>query len=336
MIVSNPINIRYLTSLNEEGLLILTPKENIFITDGRYIESVNNKLTIDSEIVAYDVRNISTYDYEDFFSDCNDIGFEEKYVTYETYKNYLQKYKVNLVETEGIIESQRIVKEDYEIQKIKRACEIADKGFEKTVKNIRKGMTEKQIAYALGASFMELGAEGLAFDSIVASGPNSSKPHAVPTDRVIQQNDIIQFDFGAKYEGYCSDCSRVVFVGNITEEQNKVYDFVLEEQQKIMDNLKEGTNIKTILRNREDDYKQEGYDLLHSFGHGVGLEIHEEPFLRTTIDKILKLHSIITSEPGVYLPGKFGIRIEDTCVVEKDKCEPLTKVSKKKNIIKLL
>lgn len=336
MIVSNPISVKYLTGLDAEGVLLLDPKENVFLTDSRYIEQVNNLLTIDSEIIAYDSKDMTKYDYESFFNMCENVGFEEKYVTYETYKNYLQVFKVNLIETEGIVESQRIVKENYEIEKIKKACEITDKAFEYIIKNIKKGMTEKQVAYELNNFMLENGADGLAFETIVASGPNSSMPHAVPTNRIIEENDIILFDFGAKYQGYCSDLSRTVFVGKIDKNKEKVFDFVLEQQQKLIDNFKEGTNIKTIIKNREADYKLDGYEIMHSFGHGVGLEIHEAPNLTSKVDNILKLNSVIAIEPGVYFSGEFGVRIEDTCLVQKDKCITLTNCSKNKINIKLL
>lgn len=336
MIVSNPISVKYLTDLDAEGILLIAPKENVFITDSRYIESVNNSLTIDSEIVAYDKKNISKYDYEAFFENLGDIGFEENYVTYANYKKYLEMFHINLVETEGLVESQRIVKENYEIEKIKKACEITDQAFEYIIKHIKKGMTEKQIAYELENYMLSNGADGIAFETIVASGENSSMPHAVPTNRKIQENDIILFDFGAKYQGYHADCSRTVFVGTIPEEQKKVYEFVLEEQEKIIENFKEGTNIKTIIRNRETDYNLENFEVMHSFGHGVGLEIHEVPFLNSKVDNILKKNSVVTVEPGVYFPGKFGIRIEDTCLIDKNECIKLTKTAKTITTIKLV
>ena len=336
MIVSNPISIKYLTDLDAEGILIIDPKENLFVTDSRYIESVNNNLTIDSEIVACDRKEMSKYDYEAIFEGLGDIGFEENYVTYANYKKYLEMFQVNLVETEGLIESQRIVKEPEEIEKLKKACEISDKAFEYMIKNIKKGMTEKQIAFELENYMLSNGADGIAFPSIVASGENSSMPHAVPTDRVIKENDIILFDFGAKYQGYHSDCSRTVFVGNIPDEQRKAYDFVLDEQQKIIDNFKEGTNIKAIIRNRETDYSLENIEVMHSFGHGVGLEIHEAPTLNSKVDNVLKKISIVTVEPGVYFAGKFGIRIEDTCLIEKNQCITLTKIGKTITTINLI
>lgn len=335
IIVSNPINIRYLTGLSEEGTLILAPKENVFITDSRYIESVNHKLTLDDEIIAYDSRNLSKYDYEGFFMLDENVGFEESYLTYEKYKKYLHTYQVNLVETENLLENQRIVKDEEEYNSIKKACEITDQAFEYIIRNIKKGMTEKEVAFEIERFMISHGAEDRAFETIVASGENSSMPHAVPTDRVIQKGDIIQFDFGAKVNGYCSDFSRVVFVEEIKEEYKEVYDFVLDEQKRLKDCLKDGANIKTVIKDRETEYKLKNYQIMHAFGHGVGLEIHELPVLRSTQDNILKENSIIAIEPGVYIPGKFGVRIEDTCRVTKIDSESMTKSKRTYTIIKL-
>lgn len=336
MIVSNPVNVKYLTGLNEEGILIIAPKENIFVTDSRYIESVNRNLTIDDEIVTYDAKDLSKYDYEAIFMLSENIGFEERYVTYEEYKRYLQLYQVNLVETEGIVENQRIVKEEEEIECVKKACEITDKAFSYIIKNIKRGMTEKEIAFEIEKFMISNGADGLAFDSIVASARNTSMPHAVPTDRKIMPGDIIQFDIGCKYKGYASDMSRVVFVEEMDDYYKSIYDFVLEEQDKIATSLKDGSNIKTVIKDRETEFKLKNYDILHAFGHGVGLEIHEAPFLKSKMDCTLKENSIIAIEPGVYMSGNFGIRIEDTYRVTKNGCVNLTNSSKEYTIIKLI
>jgi len=336
MIISNPVNFRYLTGLDiEDATLIIAPKENIIITDGRYVEHVNRNLTIDDEIVTYDSKNISKYDYECMFIGCTNIGIEEKYITYETYKRYLQMYQIELVETEGIIENQRIVKEEQEIEYIKKACEITDQTFEYIIRNISRGMTERQIAFEIEKYMLQKGADGLAFNSIVASGRNSSMPHAEPTDRKIVSGDIIQFDIGCKYKGYTSDLSRVVFVEEISEEYKKVYEFVQEQQRIIANLLKEGTNIKQVVKDRETEYKLKNYEVMHSFGHGVGLEVHEIPSLKSLVDCILKENSVITIEPGVYIPGGFGIRIEDTYHITKNNCISLTKSTKEYTTIRI-
>lgn len=327
MIVSDPLNIYYLTGLEAEGTLLITPKENAFLTDSRYIEAVNSLLTLEQEIVAYDIKNLNKYDYGSFFADCENVGFEERYVTYEMYKTFLQTYQINLVETEGLIEIHRNVKENEEIDNIEKACQITDRCFEYIIDFIKPGMTEKEIAYEIEKYMRENGADGLAFDSVVAAGKNSSMPHAIPTDNKIKENDIIQFDFGCKVNGYCSDFSRVLFLGRMTEKQEKVYDFVLKMYDKITSKLTDGLDIKEILKECEQDYKENDYELMHSFGHGLGLFVHEEPTLSVKKCQKLKRNMVITIEPGVYLPGEFGIRLENTILITKNGCNSLTKSS---------
>ena len=217
MIVSNPVNIKYLTGIDSEGVLLLTRKENHYITDSRYIEEVHSVVTIDDEIIVSNYTDISEYDYENFFSFCENVGFEENYITYSMYKNYMQKYKMkNFEETEGIIEKGRMIKDDDEIAKIQKACEITDDCFSHLQSFIKIGMTEKQIANEI--------ADGLSFETIVASGSNSSKPHAKTTENKIEEGDPITIDFGCKYKGYCSDMTRTIFAGYIPSNIKQVYD----------------------------------------------------------------------------------------------------------------
>lgn len=335
MIVSNPTNVKYLTGLSEEGYLILGPKENIFVTDSRYIESVNNNLTIDDEIIAYDSRNLSQYDYENLFINHPNVGFEEKYVTYEMYKKYLRMFQVDLIETDGLIENQRIVKDEEEIEYIKRACEITDDAFKYILDYLQEGITEKEVAFELEKYMVMNDSDGIAFDLIVAFGENTSMPHAVPTDRRLKKGDIIQFDIGCKYKSYCSDFSRVVFTEEPTLEQKTVYEFLLDEQKKLSIAFKDGANIKTIIKDRESDYKLKNYAIMHAFGHGVGLDIHEQPFLNSKMDNMAKENSVIAIEPGIYFPGRYGMRIEDTFKIEKMGTQQLTKFRKDYIIVKL-
>jgi len=335
MIVSNPINVKYLTGLDEEGTFVITPKENIFITDSRYTESVNRHLTLDDEIVVFNMNEMSKYDYEGIFMTNESVGFEENYVTYAEYMKMLQRYQVELTETEGLIENQRVIKDEDEIESIKKACKITDDAFEHIKKFIKLGMTEKEVAFEIDKYMVTHGAESTSFDTIVAFLENASMPHAVPSDRRLRSKDMIQLDFGCKVNGYCSDFSRVIFIDEIDDKMKEVYDFVLEEQMKIADGLKDGANIKTVIKDRETDYKLENETIMHSFGHGVGLEIHESPILRARQDCIIKENTIIAIEPGVYYPNNFGIRIEDTYIVKRDGCRPLTTSSKDYTVIKL-
>ena len=313
--------------------MFLTRKENIFITDGRYIEHVHSILTLYDEIIVYDIRDVSSYDCENFFMFCENVGFEEDFVTYAKYKELIRKYKINnLVETENIIEKQRMVKDEEELENIKKACEITDQCFSYLRKFIKPGISEKQIAKEI-EDYFNKNADGLAFDTIVASGENSSMPHAVPTNRKIQSQDIITIDMGCKVNGYCSDMTRTIFVGNISEKMKKVYELVLKNQLQVHNEYKEGANTRLLTKMVENDFKLNGFDLIHSLGHGVGMQIHEPPYINEKSEAILKENMVVTNEPGIYIPGEFGVRIEDTIQITKIGCINLTKSEKNYIII---
>lgn len=325
MIITNPVNIRYLTNINAEGVLLLTRRENIYITDGRYMEVVKNALTIEDEVIVYSFRELTKEDYENFFIFCENVGFEENNLTYAQYKEYMHKYKINnFEETEGLLERLRVEKKEDEIENIKKACLITDNCFEYLKKFIKIGMTEKEIAFEIQKYFLMNGADELAFNTIVASGPNSSMPHAVPTDRKIEDGDPITIDMGCKVNGYCSDMTRTVFAGHVPQYMKPVYDLVLKNQLRVLEELKEGANIKLIAKSVESEFKLHGTNMIHSLGHGVGLDIHEYPFMSSKQDFLLKENMVITDEPGIYIPGRFGVRIEDTVLITKYASQKLT------------
>ena len=333
LIISNPINIKYLTNIDAEGLLLLTRKDNIFITDGRYIEHVHSILTLYDEIIVYDLNGLTKDDYENFFMFCENVGFEENYVTYAGYKELIRKYKINsLVETDNIIERQRMIKDRDEVSKIQKACEITDNCFSYLQTYIKPGMTEKEIAEEIEKYYKKY-ADGLSFETIVASGENSSKPHAIPTDRKIQNQDIITIDMGCKVDGYCSDMTRTIFVGSVPDYIKEVYDLVLKKQIQSLEDMKDGESTRQLTTMVENDFRLEGYDLIHALGHGVGMEIHEAPYINYHSDTQLKENMIVTSEPGIYIPTKFGVRIEDTVQITKFGCISLTKSEKNYIII---
>ena len=333
LIISNPTNIKYLTGIDAEGTLLLTRKDNIFITDGRYIEHVHSILTLYDEIIVYDINDVSSDDYENFFMFCENVGFEEFYVTYADYKELIRKYKINnLVETEHIIERQRMIKDKDEISNIEKACEITDNCFEYLLTYIKPGMTEKQIAEEIEEYYKQR-TDGLAFETIVASGENTSMPHAVPTDRKIQEQDIITIDMGCKVNGYCSDMTRTFFVGSVPEYVKPIYDLVLKNQIQTLEEMKDGESTRLLTKMVENDFKLNGYDLIHSLGHGVGMEIHEAPYINYRTDTQLKENMVVTDEPGIYIAGKFGVRIEDTVQITKFGCISLTKSEKNYIII---
>ena len=334
MIISNPINIEYITGVYAEGTLIINDKDNIFITDARYIEDVNSTITISDEINVRDQANIPENEYISFFANCPRVGIEENYISYSKYQNLVRIYRLKeAVETNNLIEKMRTIKYDNEIAKIRRACEITDNCFTHLLEYIKVGMTERQIAFEIEKYFIENGATGLAFDTIVASGENSSKPHAVPTNRKIQSGDNITIDFGAKYKGYCSDMTRTIFVGSVSDEVRNLYNFILEGQLRATNKIKDGVDGKSVARGVQIEYNARNFELIHALGHGVGLEVHELPYLSYRSSYILKENMVVTNEPGIYIPEKIGIRIEDTILVNKLESEVLTKSSKELIVI---
>lgn len=329
MIVTNPVSVRYLTGLTAEGTLLITKQENVFITDGRYIEEVNSRLTINDGIICYDYNDLNEEDDLNFFADCEKVGFEEKYVTYVDYSKFLVKYRIKeLVEASKFIEKQRMVKDENEIACIEKACNITDSCFLHLLDFIKVGMTEKEIVAEIVYFFLQNGADGEAFDTIVATGPNSSKPHATPTDRKILPGDPILIDFGAKYKGYCADMTRTIFAGQPSEEDAKLYEFLLAVQKRAELKIKDGASGMEIAKGVETELQARGYDLIHGLGHGVGIEIHEKPVLSHKVNWDLQENNVVTCEPGIYIPGRIGIRIEDTVLVKKLESRSLTKSNK--------
>ncbi len=298
MIVSNPTNIYYLVGTKAEGIFILNNKENILITDARYIEEVNNAITIDDEIIVYDSITLSEDDYLAFFAECQKIGIEENYISYAKYQEYVRKFRLKeALETNNIVENERVIKDDSEIAKIRRASEITDKCYSHLLEYIKEGITEKDIALEIESFFIKNGADGTAFETVVASGENSSKPHWVPTDKVIEKGDCIVIDFGAKYKGYCTDMTRTVFVGEASEEVKDLYNFILSCQARVTNKIKDNADGKLIAKGLETEFNARNYTMIHALGHGVGLEVHEKPVLSTKSCSTLKENMVVTNEP---------------------------------------
>ncbi len=305
MIIENPINICYLTGIQAEGTLIITEKDNLFITDGRYIEELNNSLTIDDEILVLSIHTLEKEEYFKIFENCKKVGFEEEYITYAEYTNIIRKYRIKeAIETDGLIEKMREIKDQNEIACIEKACNITDSCFLHIIDYIRPGMSEKDIAIEMQKFIIENGADGLAFDTIVASGENSSKPHAMPTNRIIQKGDAIILDFGAKYKGYCSDMTRTIFIGETTDEEKELYEFVLNVQTRAFNKYKNNADCMEIATSVQKELYSHNFNLIHALGHGVGLEIHEKPVLSTKSNYTLKQDMVVTNEPGIYIPRK--------------------------------
>lgn len=228
--------------------------------------------------------------------------------------------KAEYVNKAIIFEELRLRKDEEEAGYMTKAGEIADKAFEEIIKFIKPGASEREIANKIKELLIELGGEELSFDPIVASGPNSSKPHYNGDRRIIEERDLVVLDFGCRYKGYCSDTSRTVFVGEPTEEQKKVYEICLRATTEAKKAVREGITAEEVDKVARDIITKEGYGqyFINRTGHGIGLAVHEAPYIKGGNKQILKTGMCFSIEPGIYIPGKFGMRIEDIVMVDGD------------------
>lgn len=339
MILTDGYNIDYLTGYKgHTGMLFLLHDNAFILTDSRYTEQATLEApgvtVIDIGMEGYsktvkklieDVYNTS----DDTIDDKNplNIGFEDKHISYSQYRALAGVLSlINLVHLGDSINKLRMIKSEEEIELIAKAEAIGDEAFNHIINFMEVGMTEKQVALELEVAMKQLGADGLSFDTIVASGTNSSMPHAVPTDKVINEGDFVTMDFGCIYKGYCSDMTRTVYMGDeLTEKQLEVYTTVLNAQKEALKAIKPGAVCSDIDKIARDYIADAGYGEFfgHGLGHGVGLFIHEEPRFSRSCDVVLEPGMVLSVEPGIYLPGEFGVRIEDLIVVTEDGYENL-------------
>jgi Xaa-Pro aminopeptidase len=333
--ITQPENRRYLSGFDgSAGYLIISSKKAVLATDFRYTEQAAN------EAAGFEILRIAN-DITEWFPglireiDINKLGFEASDISFNFHRQLnetLKKKKVRtqMVPVEGLVESVRAVKEPEEIELIKKAAAITDAAFEKVVKNIMLGMTEKELAWELEKLLKESGSQVLPFEIIVASGPRAALPHAKPSERVIEDGDAVVIDMGAKYEGYACDLTRTVCAGKADNTFKKVYNTVLKAQKTAIAKIGKGISGKEADRAAREIIVKAGYGEAfgHSLGHGVGLAAHEPPRLGPKSEDTLKNGMVFTIEPGVYISGWGGVRIEDTVVMEKGKAKPITKAAK--------
>lgn len=314
-----------------EGVAIVTKAGCRYFTDSRYIESAQNGI---KGFEVLEVNSANSYNSRlnaaiaDF--GVTELGYEENYMTMADYLGYEKNLNAKLIPMNEKISSFRAVKEDWELEIMKDAQAIADKAFTEILGKIKEGMTEKELAAELIYAMLKNGAEGLSFDPIVVSGPNSSLPHGVPSDRKLQNGDFITMDFGVLYKGYCSDMTRTVALGYATEEMEKVYNTVLQAQLAGIAATKAGVTGQEIDGAARKVIADAGYGEYfgHGYGHSLGLEIHEAPNCNARNTKPMPLHAVASAEPGIYLPGKFGVRIEDVVIFTEDGCIDIAKSPK--------
>ncbi len=324
----DPINIRYLTGYTGEGSLLVLPDRAVIITDFRYVEQAQRQSPFcDLERVGAD-RGANAIIAEALESaGIHDLPIEENIVTVSRLRAMEKALPgVHLTALPETVLEMRTVKDEGELDCIRKALAISCQAFDDLLGVIHAGMTEKRACAELN-HFMNLrGSEGNAFDTIVASGVNGSLPHAVPSDKVIEKGDLVTFDFGAKFGGYCADMTRTIAVGEISSELHAIYDAVLEAQLTSEAAIKPGAVCRDIDKIARDQLEAKYPGAFgHSLGHGVGLFIHELPRLSFRSETILQKGHVVTVEPGVYVPGVGGCRIEDTVIVTEDGFEnPVT------------
>lgn len=314
-----------------EGIAIVTKKGCRYYTDSRYIEAAQKG------IQGFEVLDVKRgRDYSARLNECIEefgvtaLGYEENYLTAAELQNFEKTLHAKLVPFNKEIYGFRAVKEDWELERLRKAQVIADRAFTEVLPRIKAGMTELEVQAELIYCMYKNGAQGLSFDPIVVSGPNSSMPHGVAGDRVVQNGDFITMDFGVIYQGYCSDTTRTVAVGYATDEMKKVYNTVLEAQLAGIAITKAGVTGQAVDGAARKVITDAGYGEYfgHSYGHGVGLEIHEAPNMNMVNDQPLPAGAVCSAEPGIYLPGKFGVRIEDVTILTEDGVENLTRLPK--------
>ena len=319
-----------------EGIAIVTKNGCRYFTDSRYIESAQNNIK-GFEVLEMNRTNPYSKLLNEAIADfeVTTLGFEETYLTVEELMGFEKKLNAKLVPYNQKIYGFRGMKETWELDRMRKAQEITDLAFSEMLTKIKPGLTEKQLQAELVYSLLKNGADGMAFEPIVVSGPNTSMPHGVPGDRVVQEGDFITMDFGALYQGYCADMTRTVAVGYATEEMEKVYHTVLKAQTAAIAATKPGVKGKEIDGIARKIITDAGYGSYfgHGYGHCIGMECHEAPNCGPSGETVMEIGMVSSAEPGIYLPGKFGVRIEDLVIFTADGCENITKSPKNLIII---
>ena len=335
-LVKNLSNIRYLCGFSgSAGALLLTKDKDYFISDFRYKTQSKTEVYDDFEIIIY---KQNSYGYiADIIKKHNlkKIGFESNFLTVNDAEHFKKEFtSVKFVPVNSAIEKYTSQKNEKEIELTKKAVEITDRVFSKILSIIKPGMTENDISAEISFYHKKYGASGDSFDPIVASGERSAFPHGRPTNKKIANNELVTLDFGCVVEGMKSDMTRTIAFGKIPAECKKIYNIVLEAQIRAVDAVRAGITVKKLDSYARGYIKSKGYgnNFGHGLGHGLGYDIHEGPSINPRTDYKLLVNNIVTIEPGIYVEGLGGVRIEDDVIVKEKGCEILN-ISPKELII---
>ena len=317
---------------SSDGAVVVTRTRGYYSTDSRYIEAAQAAVGDTVEVLLCDRENPMRARLKAILSDCGveKLGAEDGSLTYDEYLAYERSFGMKLIPSQKLILGLRQCKQPEELVFLRAAQDITDRAFAEVLPLIRPGVTEQELAAELVYRMLRLGAEGTSFDPIVVTGKKSSMPHGVPGDVKIQAGDFVTMDFGCLKGGYCSDMTRTVAVGSATEEMRKVYDTVLEAQLAGIAAARAGVTGAEIDGAARDVITRAGYGEYfgHSFGHSLGLYIHESPNAAPNNHEPMPEHTVCSAEPGIYLPGRFGVRIEDVMHLTRAGAEVLTQSPK--------
>lgn len=328
-------NIRYLSGFTGgSGQLLITVEAQFLLTDGRFTEQVRE------EAPGFQVVELENYPWEQLgailaAAGVENLHFEAEYLTYAAYEEFMARARewprpVKLVPSKGLVERLRLNKDRDEVELLQQAVDLADAGFNHLLKFLRPGISERDIALELEYFLGKQGSQGSSFTTIIASGPRSALPHGVASGRVLQPGDLVVMDFGAIYGGYHSDLTRTVALAPVDAEWFQVYNIVLQAQRLGIAAVRPGREGREIDAAAREYIAAAGYGeyFRHGLGHGVGLAVHEGPTLSSRSDTILTPGMVVTVEPGVYIPGRGGIRIEDVVLVQEEGSRVLSRAAK--------
>ena len=324
LLVTNLVNVRYLTGFTgTNGACIVSSDERLFLTDFRYVEQAR------SQVQGYERVEAGRDMVADLAGRLRGrAGFDDAHMTVELHRKLGEKVAegVELVSAGGLVERLREVKDELELDAIRAAAEIANEAYEELRERGLAGRTERDVALTLTRSLEDRGAEGASFPAIVAAGAHGALAHAVPRDVEIPGGTLVVIDMGAQVDGYCSDCTRTLATGPLEDGALEVYDLVRRAQDEALRAVRAGASCKAVDAVARDIIEAAGHGerFGHGLGHGVGLEVHEAPRLAKTAEGELRAGTVVTVEPGVYVPGELGVRIEDLVVVTDGEPEVLT------------
>lgn len=335
LLITNGYNRRYMTNFTgTAGVAVVSKEDAVFITDFRYMEQAAEQVK-DFRIVQHEKTIIEEVANQLASMNVKVLGFEKEDLTYGMYDLYKSAITAELVPTAGIVEKLRVVKTPEELVILRQAAKIADDAFTHICGFIKPGMTELEVANELEFFMRKQGATSSSFDTIVASGVRGALPHGVASDKKIQSGELVTMDYGALYNGYISDITRTVAVGEPTDQMREIYEITLAAQKLAVEGFKPGMTGKEADAIARDYITEKGYGEAfgHSTGHGIGLEVHELPGLSFRSSLVLEPNMTVTAEPGIYLPGVGGVRIEDDLVITENGCERLTHSTKELQIL---